>query len=424
MTVTAGHPGFAEGAHDSARPSPSEDARVAESEPSRSDGQHMTRALELAARGLGRVEPNPMVGAVLVRDGSVVGEGWHEAFGGPHAEVHALRRAAAEARGATLYVTLEPCCHQGKTPPCSDAVMAAGVARVVAAMSDPFAGVAGGGLDQLRKAGLGVEVGLMETEARRLNAPFIKWCLAGRPYVTAKWAQTLDGRLAMADRRWISSPESRRWVHTLRSRMDAILIGIGTALADDPLLTVRVEAAQVDYGRRPTRIVLDAGLRLPLESKLVRTAGDAPLVVACDESVDADRARRLEERGVTVLRLPRTGTDAKGLAVGALLDELGRRGMTNLMVEGGAGVLGSFFREKLVDRLAVFVAPRVSGDASQPAAWVNPVAARPEPPTLHLKGDVTPGEVAAGVGRALHVLRPSIGEMGGDSLLEGVLRDW
>lgn len=390
---------------------------MSQSDVSTDDLRYMKTALGLAAQGLGRVEPNPMVGAVLVRHGAVVGRGWHQAFGGPHAEVHALRQAGDAARGATLYVTLEPCCHHGKTPPCSDAVIAAGVARVVAAMGDPFAAVSGRGFAQLRAAGLRVDVGLMETEARQLNAPFLKRCLTGRPYVLAKWAQTLDGRLAMAGRRWISSPQSRRLVHTLRSRMDSILIGIGTALADDPLLTVRLDAGQTDYGRRPTRIVLDAQLRLPLGSQLVRSARDVPLLIVCNEAADADRARALEDAGATVLHVPRvilaSGADGRpqGLALGELLDELGRRGMTNLMVEGGAAVLDSFFRERLVDRVAVFVAPEMSGDASLATAPGAAVAA-------------TANEAATTLAETLGVLRPVVNSSGVDMVLEGVLRDW
>jgi diaminohydroxyphosphoribosylaminopyrimidine deaminase/5-amino-6-(5-phosphoribosylamino)uracil reductase len=401
---------------------------VPASDISTDDLRYMRTALGLAAQGLGRVEPNPMVGAVLVRDRAVVGRGWHQAFGGPHAEVHALRQAGEAARGATLYVTLEPCCHHGKTPPCSDAVVAAGVSRVVAAMGDPFAAVSGRGFAQLRDAGIRVDVGLMEAEARQLNAPFLKRCLVARPYVLAKWAQTLDGRLTMAGRRWISSPPSLRLVHTLRSRMDGILVGIGTALADDPLLTVRPGPGQTDYGRRPTRIMLDAHLRLPLGSKLVQSARDVPLLVVCDEAADAAKAKALEEAGATVLRVPRdndrsarrgepavaqTATTGRrqGLALAALLDELGRRGMTNLMVEGGAAVLDSFFREQLVDRVAVFVAPDVSGDASLPAAPGNITAASPH-------------EAATALAQTLSVLHPAVNPSGADLVLEGAVRDW
>src|SRR5437764_9933585 len=201
----------------------------------------MRRALELAERGRGFAEPNPLVGAVLVKDGRIVGEGWHERFGQAHAEIHALAQAGAAARGATCYVTLEPCCHHGKTPPCTDAVLRAGVARVVAAMRDPFPKVDGGGARRLRSAGVEVEFGLMGDEARRLNGPYLKRLATGLPYVTAKWAMTLDGRTATrtGDSRWISGPKSRSMVHETRGRMDVIAAGIGTVLADDPELTAR-----------------------------------------------------------------------------------------------------------------------------------------------------------------------------------------
>jgi len=376
---------------------------VAESAFSETDRTRMARALELAARGLGRVEPNPMVGAVVVRGDRVVAEGWHARFGGPHAEAVALDRAGPDARGAALYVTMEPCCHAGKTPPCTEAVIAAGVARVVAAMSDPFPAVAGRGLAALRAAGIDVQVGLMETEARRLNAPFIKRHTVGRPYVIAKWAQTLDGRLATAqgDSRWISCPESRRWVHALRSRMDAILIGAGTALRDDPLLTVRLDAGDTDYGRRPARIVLDGRLRLPATSRLAATAGDVPLVVVTHEGSDPARRRELEACRATVIEMP---CDAGGILLAELLDELGRRDMTHLLVEGGPRVLSSFLRAGLVDRLAVFIAPKLAGG--------DPVHAPPGPAG------------AAAMADALALLRPTFTPIGDDLLVEGVLRDY
>src|SRR5438876_10929485 len=224
-----------------------------------SDWHWMRRALELAEGGRGYVEPNPLVGAVLVRDHQLVGEGWHQRYGEAHAEVHALAAAGPAARGATLYVTLEPCCHIGKTPPCTEAVMRAGIERVVAAMVDPFPQVAGRGAALLRDAGILVEMGLGEAEARRINAPYLKLLATGRPYVHAKWAMTLDGKIATrtGDSKWISNEASRRIVHTLRGRMDAIIVGIGTVLADDPLLTAR-PAGQ----RTAVRVVLDSQGRM------------------------------------------------------------------------------------------------------------------------------------------------------------------
>jgi diaminohydroxyphosphoribosylaminopyrimidine deaminase/5-amino-6-(5-phosphoribosylamino)uracil reductase len=311
----------------------------------------MQRALALAERGRGYVEPNPLVGAVVVRDGRLVGEGWHERFGQAHAEVKALAAAGEAARGATLYVTLEPCCHHGKTPPCTDAVIRAGIRRVVAAMSDPFLRVSGQGVQRLRAAGIEVEVGLGEAEAQRLNAPYLKLLATGRPHVHAKWAMTLDGKIATrtGDSKWISNEASRRRGHELRGRMDAIVVGIATALADDPLLTARPPGP-----RTAVRVVLDRRGRLPVTSQLVRTARDVPtLVVTVHES-----AAHLQELGCEVFSLA-----GPGPAIPALLDELGRRRMTNILVEGGAGVLGSFLDAGEIDEAHVFIAPRLLGGA-------------------------------------------------------------
>ena len=315
----------------------------------------MARALELAERGRGHVEPNPLVGAVVVRDGRAVGEGWHQRYGGPHAEVHALAAAGAAARGATLYVTLEPCCHQGKTPPCTDAVLRAGVARVVAAMPDPFPAVAGKGAEQLRAAGVEVELGPGEAAARRLNAPYLK-LLEGRPYVHAKWAMTLDGKIATrsGDSKWVSNEASRRRVHELRGRVDAILVGVGTALADDPRLTARPPGP-----RTAARVVLDSHARLPLTSTLVRTAREVPTVVAAAAAPQA-QAAQLRAAGCEVLTLP--ATDGRP-DIDALLAELGKRRFTNVLVEGGAAVLGSFLDAGAINEVHVFIAPRLAGGA-------------------------------------------------------------
>ncbi|MGE0756274.1 MAG: bifunctional diaminohydroxyphosphoribosylaminopyrimidine deaminase/5-amino-6-(5-phosphoribosylamino)uracil reductase RibD, partial [Pirellulaceae bacterium] len=265
------------------------------------DCAFMRRAFELAARGRGYVEPNPVVGCVIVSDQDrVVGEGWHRRFGGPHAEVEALRDAGDAAKGARLYVTLEPCCHHGKTPPCTEAILAAGIRRVVAATCDPFPAVAGGGLRRLAEAGVDTSVGLLEAEARDLNASYWKLTTQGQPWIVAKWAMTLDGKIAThtGDSRWISNAVSRRLVHQIRGESDAVLVGRGTVLADDPLLTARPPGPRV-----PLRIVLDSAASLPLSSQLVRTADQAPVLVVA--SVQADRAheRRLVESGCEVLRI-------------------------------------------------------------------------------------------------------------------------
>ena len=321
---------------------------------SETDGAWMARALAEAERGRGAVEPNPMVGAVVVRDSKVVGVGHHERFGGPHAEVVALARAGPLASGATLYVSLEPCCHHGKTPPCTDAVLRAGVARVVAAMRDPFPKVDGGGLAILRAAGVEVSTGSMADEARRLNGPYLKRLATGLPYVTAKWAMTLDGKTAACsgDARWISGPRSRALVHEVRGRMDAILAGIGTVLADDPALTARPPGP-----RTPARVILDGSARLPPESQLARTAREVPVWVAVTDRASPERRLELESRGCEVLPFPGEGP----VPVVPLLEELGRRGVTNLLVEGGGTILGAFLDARSVDEVDVFLAPILEG---------------------------------------------------------------
>jgi diaminohydroxyphosphoribosylaminopyrimidine deaminase/5-amino-6-(5-phosphoribosylamino)uracil reductase len=297
------------------------------------------------------------VGAVVIHDGVLAGEGWHERYGGAHAEINALVRAGGAARGATLYVTLEPCCHHGKTPPCTDAVLQAGVRRVVAAMADPFPQVAGEGIRRLQDGGVTVEVGLGKAEARRLNAPYLKLLATGRPYVHAKWAMTLDGKIGTrtGDSKWISSKASRHRTHELRGRMDAILVGIGTVLADDPLLTARPAGP-----RTATRMVLDSHGRLPLTSQLVQTAASAPVAVVMLPAADGRRAEELRRLGCEPIIV--LGQDGRP-QVQALLAELGRRRLTNLLVEGGSAVLGSFLDAGAMDEVHVFIAPRLAGGA-------------------------------------------------------------
>lgn len=324
----------------------------------------MYRAIELARRGIGFVEPNPAVGAVIVDDGlRLLGEGWHEKFGGPHAEVAAISRARGDIRGATMYVTLEPCCHTGKTRPCADAVIAAGLRRVVVAMSDPYPQVDGRGIQKLRDAQIDVEVGLLEAEAKRLTAPFCKLVTQGVPYVHAKWAMTLDGRIASRTgaSKWISNETGRAIAHKLRGRMDAVIVGIGTALADDPLLTARPAGPRV-----ATRVVLDSRARLPLDSQLVRTIDQAPLMVVAGPGAPAERMAALQGRGAEIFR-PATGHSPGGAnrpALDALLAELGRRRMTNVLVEGGGEVLGAFFDGRLIDEIHAFVSPKLLGGAA------------------------------------------------------------
>jgi diaminohydroxyphosphoribosylaminopyrimidine deaminase/5-amino-6-(5-phosphoribosylamino)uracil reductase len=364
------------------------------------DDRFMGRALLLAARGEGRVEPNPMVGCVIVRDGQIVGEGLHERYGGPHAEVNALAAAGDKASGATAYVTLEPCCHQGKTPPCTSALIQAGVRRVVAAVEDPFPTVSGGGFAQLHASGIQCDVGVRTAEARWLLAPYHKRVTTGRPWMIAKWAMTLDGKLATrsGDSQWISSEASRAVVHRLRGRVDAVMVGSNTARVDDPLLTAR-PADHADVMRVATRVVVDSAASLPLRSRLVETAADVPVLVAAGSDAAPDAVERLRAAGVEVH--PCAGAShADRLA--ALLDELGRRRMTNVLVEGGSRLLGLLFDFDAVDEVHVFVAPKLAGGGGAP----SPVG----------------GEGLARMADALSLLDISIEELEGDVYIHGRLR--
>jgi diaminohydroxyphosphoribosylaminopyrimidine deaminase / 5-amino-6-(5-phosphoribosylamino)uracil reductase len=322
----------------------------------------MRRALHLAERGSGETNPNPLVGCVIVRQGRVVGEGWHERAGGPHAEVIALERAGPSARGATLYVNLEPCAHLAKrTPPCAPAVVLAGLRRVVVAMRDPNPAVRGRGLALLRRAGILVTSGMMAAEARRLNHPFVVAQVKQRPFVLLKAALTLDGRIATAsgESKWITSPAQRREARALRRRHDGVVVGIGTVLADDPMLLPAPRT------KRPfVRVVLDGHLRLPLRSALVRTAPGSPVIVLCARG-RAARRRVLEARGITVLVDPRS---TRRVSLPWAMKVLWRLGLRSVMVEGGSEVLGSFLAARLVDEVALFRAPiLLGGRASRPA---------------------------------------------------------
>jgi diaminohydroxyphosphoribosylaminopyrimidine deaminase / 5-amino-6-(5-phosphoribosylamino)uracil reductase len=328
--------------------------------PDSHDQQFMARALELAIQGRGRVEPNPMVGAVIVRDGEIIAEGWHQEFGGPHAEIVALNAAGERARGADLYVTLEPCCHQGKTPPCTEAVIAAGVARVIVGCEDPNPQVAGQGVDALREAGITADV-LDEVAASKLIAPFRKLMTRQQPWVIAKWAMTLDGKIAShtGESQWVSSPASRALVHQLRSTMDAILVGRQTVERDNPLLTARPPGPRV-----ATRIVLDSEASILLESQLVQTVEQAPLMIVARETAPAERVKLLEDAGAEVFKLPLVPWQEQ---LQMLLAELGSRGMTNLMVEGGALVLGAFADIQAIDEVHAFIAPKLVGGKEAPS---------------------------------------------------------
>jgi len=343
------------------------------------DIEHMRAALTLARRGLGRVWPNPAVGCVLVRpdlDGVVVGRGWTQPGGRPHAETEAIARAGDAARGATAYVTLEPCDHQGQTPPCSRALVEAGVARVVVALEDPDPRVSGGGLQTLRDAGIEVATGVAADEAEEVNAGFLTRLQHGRPLFTLKTATTLDGRIATrsGDSQWITGAEARAAGHRLRATHDAILIGIGTALADDPALTVRLPGQE---DRSPLRIVLDSGLHLPPDGQLATSAKQTPTwVVTCSD--DKARRRALEGQGVEVLRLD---ADADGRPdVSALAGELAARGLTRILIEGGGTIAASMLAAGLVDRIAWFRAGGIIGGDGVSAVGAFGVNALAEAP--------------------------------------------
>ena len=331
------------------------------------DHRFMARALELARRGLYSTEPNPRVGCVVVRDGVVVGEGWHRRAGGPHAEVHALEAAGEAALGATAYVTLEPCGHFGKTPPCADALVAAGVTRVVAAMVDPNPLVAGRGLARLEAAGIRAESGLMAAEAEAVNPGFIKRMRAGLPWLRLKMAMSLDGRTAMAsgESQWITGAEARRDVHLLRARSSAMLTGVGTLLHDDPSLTVRLEAEDlretcgVEAPIQPLRVVLDSTLRTPPGAKMLALPGRTLILTAAD---DAERRAALEGAGAEVERL---AAGAGGVDLRAALEALARREVNEVMVEAGATLGGALLQAGLVDELVIYLAPHLMGDAAR-----------------------------------------------------------
>ncbi|MBI3272787.1 MAG: bifunctional diaminohydroxyphosphoribosylaminopyrimidine deaminase/5-amino-6-(5-phosphoribosylamino)uracil reductase RibD [Planctomycetes bacterium] len=327
----------------------------------------MDRALALARRGEDAAEPNPLVGAVVARGDEVVGEGCHERFGHAHAEVHALRAAGERARGATLYVTLEPCVHLGKkTPPCLPLVLASGVTRVVAAMADPYPAVKGRGFEALRAAGVEVRVGVREAEARRLNAPFVQYVTTRMPWVVAKWAMTLDGKIASrtGDSKWITSDESRRLARRWRQQCGAVVVGVETVLRDDPELRGEDPA-----GRQPLRVVLDSSARTPLASRLVRSAREVPVLIVHAQAAPPDRLRALEVSGCRLLALAPSSVGPRP-DFREVIRVLGAEGLPRVFVEGGGRVLASAFESRVVGEARVFVAPRILGgaDASTPVA--------------------------------------------------------
>lgn len=323
--------------------------------------KYMRLALRLALRGAGRTSPNPMVGAVLVRGGRIVATGYHRQAGSDHAEIAALKHAGEKARGATLYLNLEPCSHYGKTPPCTESLIQAGIRKVVTGMVDPNPLVSGKGIRRLRRAGIRVDVGLLEKECRRLNEAFVKYITRGLPFVLLKLALSLDGRIATAtgDSRWITGPASRKVVHHLRGRVDAVIVGIGTVLADNPRLTCRVVG-----GRDPWRVVLDSRLRIPLNARLLSGRNPEKTIVATGTDVTARKVMAIRDRGAEVwsLRLRKSK-----IPFDALLKRLARMGLVTVMIEGGAETAAHALREGWLDKAIFFYAPKLIGGDGKPA---------------------------------------------------------
>lgn len=320
------------------------------------DEFYMKRALQLAKRGERRVSPNPMVGAVIVKDDRIIGEGYHRRFGDAHGEINAINGATEPVAGATIYITLEPCSHYGKTPPCVESLIKVKPARVVIGTVDPNPLVAGRGIEALRRAGIKTTIGIMEGSCRAVNERFFKFITTGVPFATLKFAQTIDGRIASVtgDSRWVSSPSSRKFVHLLRSTHDAILVGAGTIIQDDPELTVRHVR-----GQNPVRIIVDSRLRVPLEAKVLKIQKSARTIIAVTEQADPAKKRLLQEQGVETLVID---ADGKGrVDLKKLLTELGKRQISSILVEGGSAIITSMLKETLVDRLVIIVAPKILG---------------------------------------------------------------
>ncbi|MEM9587829.1 MAG: bifunctional diaminohydroxyphosphoribosylaminopyrimidine deaminase/5-amino-6-(5-phosphoribosylamino)uracil reductase RibD [Planctomycetota bacterium] len=343
------------------------------------DRRWMQMAIDLSRQGEGKVEPNPMVGCVLVRDGQEIGHGFHRSFGGPHAEVDALARSSS-ARGATAYVTLEPCCHYGKTPPCSDALIAAGVGRVVVACRDPHPQVDGGGIESLRQAGIHVQIGLLAEEAAQVLAPFLKRVNTGFPWVIAKWAMSIDGRIATSSgqSQWITGEASRRQVHRLRSRCDGIVVGMGTVEADDPLLTARGSESDSDdhsAGNRTLHRIVYCRHRVPsLASQLVRSASQlsdrSPVVLVVHPSISDQQLKPLSEHGVRSIRCQ--SHDESEMVIESLPILASELGLTNVIVEGGSTLLGRFFDANQIDECHVYVGAKLIGGTGAPGPVGDP----------------------------------------------------
>ncbi|HHT06836.1 MAG TPA: bifunctional diaminohydroxyphosphoribosylaminopyrimidine deaminase/5-amino-6-(5-phosphoribosylamino)uracil reductase RibD [Hydrogenispora sp.] len=361
------------------------------------DKEFMRMALELAARGRGLVSPNPMVGAVVVKDGRVLGQGYHKEAGGRHAEVYALAEAKGETEGATVYVNLEPCCHFGRNPPCTNQLIAAGITRVVVAVTDPNPRVSGAGLRELEENGIEVTTGVLAEEARRLNEVFFKYITTGLPFVSIKAAVSLDGKIATrtGNSRWISGEESRRRGHELRRAADAIVVGVGTVIKDDPLLNVRLPVLQDKAKtKHPLRLILDTRARIPLTAKVIKENPEQTVIVTGSDP-PAHKVEKLTAAGVRIWTLPlRRGR----VSLPALLAKAGEERLSSLLVEGGGEVNAAFLGENLVDKVYLFLAPRIIGGASAPT-WVE-------------------GEGVDQVVKGSHWRNAGLTELGNDLLLE------
>lgn len=362
------------------------------------DNAYMHQALDLAEKGRGWTSPNPMVGAIVVKGDQVVGRGYHRRAGEPHAEVHAIDDAGERARGATLYVTLEPCNHVGRTPPCTRKIIDAGIRRVVVAMADPNPRVKGGGNAFLQNHGIAVATGVCEKKARDLNESFIAWITTGRPFVVVKCAATLDGRIATrtGDSRWVTGAVARQYGHRIRHAVDGILVGVGTVKRDDPSLTTRIDG---ESGTDPTRIILDTHLSLPPTAKMLHQASDAPTWVICGPDAGPDRRKRLEESGARVIS---ASLKADRIDLSALMGQLGPMGITSLLIEGGGTVIGSALAAAIVDKICLFYAPKIlGGDDGVP---------------------ICRGKGPESMQHSLPVHDLSVIRLGGDVLLQGYLK--
>lgn len=356
----------------------------------------MRLALRLAARARGRTSPNPMVGALVVRGGRIVGKGYHHQAGMPHAEVNALADAGEAAQGADLYLNLEPCSHYGRTPPCVDSIIASKVKRVFVGMGDPNPLVSGRGISKLRQSGLEVAVGVLEKECRKLNEIFIKYITTGRPFVILKSAVSLDGRIAAetGDSKWISNEQSRVCVHRLRDQVDAILVGVGTVLKDDPQLTTRLPHRR---GKDPIRIVVDSTLKIPLDARILTVQSDARTIIATTRDAAPEKIHTLEARGAHVLVVP----SQKTVDLDLLMEALGKQEITSVLIEGGSRVNTTALESGIVDKLVFFYAPRIIGGARAPL--------------------VVKGKGVSSVDDAVQVYRITVRKIGDDVMVEGYL---